>query len=478
MSGELLFAGVTFGYAGEERHAILKQFDARFDGSRITVLTGVSGCGKSSLLYLAAGIYPEHGGILHHGRVLVNGADPAALSPVPRCALTGMMFQNPPLQFCMDTVEHELAFCLENKCVLREELACAIDEALRFCGIAHLKAQRLITLSGGEQQMVMLACLICLSPKWILLDEPFANLDAASSRRIAEQLLRLHRERGVSILAVDHRLEHWMGIAGEIKVMDAHGRLVKEGLRPDMESAAELAAHGVDVPWIPYQTHRPEKPQKEQFLLTLTGLTVRYGERMLLNRLDAAFSAGRMYAVTGASGSGKTTLFQALRGLVPYTGDICFLGRPFRKRMLRRGRIGFVVQHPQDQFVADTVYDEVLLGLKHRLRPEEAAAEAERMLRGTGLWRYRRLSPYMLSQGQQRRLGVAALLSYDCALLICDEPTYAQDRSHTLAIMDALQDAVRHKGVTVIFSTHDRKLAREYADACYTLEGGTLHACP
>ncbi len=478
MSGVLLFEDVTFGYAGEEKHAILQNFRARFDGGRITVLTGVSGCGKSTLLYLAAGIYPEHGGILHHGRVLVNGVDPAALSPVPRCAFTGMMFQNPPLQFCMDTVENELAFCLENKRAPREEMARAIDDALRFCGIGHLKAQRLITLSGGEQQMVMLACLSCLSPQWLLLDEPFANLDATSSRRIAEQLLRLHRERGISILAVDHRLEHWAGIAEEIKVMDAHGRLIKEGLRPDRESDAELTALGVDAPWMPYQASRPEKTQEEQLLLTLKGLTVRYGERTILNCLDAAFSAGRMYAVTGASGSGKTTLFQALRGLVPYTGDICFMGRPFRRRMLRRGRIGFVVQHPQDQFVADTVYDEVLLGLKHRLRQEEAAAEAERVLRGTGLWRYRRLSPYMLSQGQQRRLGVAALLSYDCTLLICDEPTYAQDRGHTLAIMDALQDAVRQKDVTVIFSTHDWKLAREYADAQYILEGGKLHACP
>ena len=47
------------------------------------------------------------------------------------------------------------------------------------------------------------------------------------------------------------------------------------------------------------------------------------------------------------------------------------------------------------------------------------------MLRRIQLWRFRRLSPYMLSQGQQRRLGVAALLAYDCQVLVCDEPTYA-----------------------------------------------------
>lgn len=469
--GGIAFQDVVFRYAGSTR-PVLNGLGAHFDASRITLLTGVSGSGKSTLLYLAAGLYPENAGALDGGTVRVNGSDPAKLPPAERSALVGMMFQNPPLQFAMDTVENEMAFCLENRRVPRERIGPAIDEALAFCGIAHLRGRGLPSLSGGEQQMAMLACLAALSPQWILLDEPFANLDDRSAGRIARKLLTLHKTRGTGILAVDHRVSNWAGIADEVRVMDASGNLAEDALRPQASDAERLVKLGVDVPWVPYRSETPPKNPGAEPVLELRDLTVRYGDRAVLGGLNAVFHAGRMHAVTGESGSGKTTLFQVLRGILRYEGEILFAGKPLRRGVLRQGRIGFVVQNPQDQFVADTVLDEVMLGLRRGDKREEA----ERVLREIGLWRYRNLSPYMLSQGQQRRLGVAALLSYDCALLVCDEPTYAQDRGHVLDIMGALERAARARGVAVIFSTHDQKLAREYADVHLEMKEGKLRA--
>ena len=111
------------------------------------------------------------------------------------------------------------------------------------------------------------------------------------------------------------------------------------------------------------------------------------------------------------------------------------------------------------------------MGLKKR---EDAEMKTEEILRGIKLWRYRDISPYMLSQGQQRRLGVAALMAYPCKVLVCDEPTYAQDRNNTKAIMDALCRQAREHGVALIFSTHDRQLAKDYADEILELKGGRL----
>lgn len=110
------------------------------------------------------------------------------------------MFQNPELQFCMDTVEHELLFCLENICTPREAMMEQVEKALAFCEISHLKERTLHSLSGGERQKVMLACLTLLAPKWLLLDEPFANIDDASARMIAGKLKELNRTRGIGIL--------------------------------------------------------------------------------------------------------------------------------------------------------------------------------------------------------------------------------------------------------------------------------------
>ena len=101
--------------------------------------------------------------------------------------------------------------------------------------------------------------------------------------------------------------------------------------------------------------------------------------------------------------------------------------------------------------------------------------QSEVILRRIGLWAYRDVSAYILSQGQQRRLGVAALLAYPCRVLVCDEPTYAQDRANTIELMRSLCSAARERRIALIFSTHDRQLARDYADEILELKGGRLH---
>ena len=121
------FENLQFTYF-EDRKPVLAQVSAAFDASEITVLTGPSGCGKSTLLYLAAGIYPQAAGLVQGGRVTVEGVEPASLKPPERCRLVGLMFQNPELQFCMDTVEHELVFCMENIALPRVLLDKAKDE--------------------------------------------------------------------------------------------------------------------------------------------------------------------------------------------------------------------------------------------------------------------------------------------------------------------------------------------------------------
>ena len=144
--------------------------------------------------------------------------------------------------------------------------------------------------------------------------------------------------------------------------------------------------------------------------------------------------------------------------------------RSLKKRDI--GTIGFVTQSPQDQFVGGTVHQEILLSLRGQ---SNASEESKAILQRIRLWAYRDVSPYILSQGQQRRLGVAALLSYPCRVLICDEPTYAQDRANTLELMQGLCTAAREQNIALIFSTHDRRLAESYADENFELKGGVLH---
>ena len=474
--GRITLERVTFRYLEQSKRPVLDEVSASFDRSRITVLTGPSGCGKSTLLYLAAGIYPQNAGFLQGGTVRVEGQEPAALGPGERCALVGMLFQNPELQFCMDTVENELFFCLENRRVPRAEMEERLSAALDFCGIAHLRRRPLRSLSGGEKQRAALAGLAALRPAWILLDEPFANLDDQTAALLCGQLARFHRECGTGILAIDHRLDHWLSIADEIRLMAQDGTLDGAAYAPSALSPQAWAERGVSVPGCPYQAARPVKTGPEEVVLSLRGLRVSQDGREVLRDVNADFFRGRIHVIVGPSGSGKSTLFGALSGLYRYQGSARLEGMELsRHRRRLTGRMGFVTQSPQDQFVADTVLDEVTVSLRHSAGAGDPAAGAEAVLRRIQLWRFRRLSPYMLSQGQQRRLGVAALLAYDCQVLVCDEPTYAQDRGRTAAIMDALQQEVVERGLTLILSTHDRALAQDYADILYELKEGSLY---
>ena len=200
--GRITLEHVTFRYLEQSKRPVLDGVSASFDRSRITVLTGPSGCGKSTLLYLAAGIYPQNAGFLQGGTVRVEGQDPAALGPGERCALVGMLFQNPELQFCMDTVENELFFCLENRRVPRAEMEERLSAALDFCGIAHLRRRPLRSLSGGEKQRVLIARALAQQTAVLVLDEPTNHLDI----KYQLQLMELVRGSGCTVVAAIHDL--------------------------------------------------------------------------------------------------------------------------------------------------------------------------------------------------------------------------------------------------------------------------------
>ena len=106
---------------------------------------------------------------------------------------------------------------------------------------------------------------------------------------------------------------------------------------------------------------------------------------------------------------------------------------------------------------------------------EEAALqrEAEALLEEFGLLPWRKASPYALSQGQQRRLALLAMLAGDRPLLLLDEPTYAQDERSTRFILELLERRVA-QGLTAVIATHDLALARACANRIYLMEDGAL----
>jgi cobalt/nickel transport system ATP-binding protein len=185
-------------------------------------------------------------------------------------------------------------------------------------------------------------------------------------------------------------------------------------------------------------------------------------------------------ALVGPNGAGKSTLLTMFNGMIkPDSGLMLFDNQPIQYdtpslRILRK-RVGFVLQNPDRQIIAPTVYQDVAFGPTNLGYPENEVGDAvTRALRHVGLEGFERRLPHQLSGGEKKRVAIAGVLAMDPDVLVFDEPTSGLDPSGSEDIMELL-DELNHGGKTLIISTHDVELAYPWADrAILMLEGKIL----
>ena len=167
-------------------------------GERI-VLFGPSGCGKSTTLLLIAGLAtPDSGDIAIDGKVVSTAR---RIFVPPQSRGVGMVFQDLALWPHMSVAEN-IAFGLRARRVPAAERKRRIGDIANVVGLGNYLNVRPGELSGGEQQRVALARAIALQPRILLMDEPLSNLDAALSRRLRTEILRLHAELAFTLVYV------------------------------------------------------------------------------------------------------------------------------------------------------------------------------------------------------------------------------------------------------------------------------------
>ena len=189
----------------------------------------------------------------------------------------------------------------------------------------------------------------------------------------------------------------------------------------------------------------------------------------VLRNINLKFKAGSITAILGRSGIGKTTFLMALLGQAAFSGEIRILGRPIEEYRPHElySKVGIVFQNPANQFITQKVEDEIVESIRiwePGISEEKCRERACELLESYGLKRYRNYSPFMLSQGQQRRLAVLSVLSGNQKILLLDEPTYGQDRRSMDEMMRHITRKAGEEGLTVIFTTHDENVADMWAD--------------
>ncbi|HUT39670.1 MAG TPA: ATP-binding cassette domain-containing protein [Methanoregula sp.] len=185
-------------------------------------------------------------------------------------------------------------------------------------------------------------------------------------------------------------------------------------------------------------------------------------------------------ALVGPNGAGKSTLLKMFNGMIrPDSGLMLFANQPIgydtvSLRMLRK-RVGFVLQNPDRQIIAPTVYQDVAFGPTNLGYSEtEVKAAVTKALRHVGLEGFERRPPHQLSGGEKKRVAIAGVLAMDPDMLVLDEPTSGLDPSGSEDIMELL-DELNQEGKTIIISTHNVELAYPWADrAMLMLEGKIL----
>lgn len=225
--------------SGFEFRSVCKSFGAKRvlngvslalpDGQH-TALMGASGCGKSTLLRLLAGFEsPDAGEILLDGRA-ISTANEFLVPPHQRSI--SMVFQDLALWPNLSALEN-VVLGLAGVRLTRTEARSQARATLQICGIELLEDRRPGTLSGGEQQRVALARSLAPSPRFLILDEPFAGLDGPTKCRLLAEVLQIVREKSTTLIVVTHDPLEAVALAEHAVVLDG-GRVNDAGRIGDL----------------------------------------------------------------------------------------------------------------------------------------------------------------------------------------------------------------------------------------------------
>jgi energy-coupling factor transport system ATP-binding protein len=416
---------LTFTYTGADRPA-LAGVSLEIEPGEIVLLTGRSGCGKTTLIRALAGLVPHFHGGRFGGSVEVGGSDTRRTRPAELAGTVATLFQDPEDQVVFGGVLAEVSFGIENAGAPPGEIERRARAALAAVGVAHLADRQVAELSGGELQRLCLASTLALEPELLLLDEPTSQLDADGAQALLALVRRLARERGTAVVISEQRVARTAPNCDRVICLE-RGAIV-----PDRPVARRL--------------ERGPARRGGDLACTLDGVDFAYGAgEPVLSAAALELRRGEIVALVGANGSGKTTLAKIAAGLLePDAGHVSLVGRA-----------SYLSQDPGRYLARERCDDEVALGAR-------SGAAAARAIAAVGLEGYEARHPRDLSSGERERLALAAVLATEPDVLVLDEPTRGVD-PEARARLAALLRADAPKRATLLV-THDFDLVAAVAD--------------
>ena len=431
-------------------------------------LIGPNGSGKSTVMSMIMGIHRPNA-----GSVKVAGVEVAGW-PSHRIARqgVGLVFQHSrPLH--RQTVLENIRLAL-----LRDSLFSfipdpTIDPKARAIaervGLTAVLDRLPSTLPFADLRRLELAKAIARHPSVILVDEPFAGLTSSETAAFA-RLVDDFRRDGCAVLLVDHNVKSVSALVDRVLAMYV-GQPIAEGTPAAVmrdETVRRVYLGGTTLTEAGTRPPRAKTPTA----LHVEDLSVFYGKAQALDRVSLRVEEGELVSVIGLNGAGKTTLFNAISGLVPYTGSVRFGEGTLRGRSAAAIARGGIVQcaESRELFTDMSVRENLDLGGQH-LRKVDASRQLDTMFDLFPILHKRQAQTAgTLSGGEQQMLTIARALMMQPRLLILDEPTLGLAPVILEQISLAITRLRETTPMTILLGEQNVTFALPHADRIYVLE--------
>ncbi len=476
---------IIFNYAAQNDAAAINDVSFQVRKGECLLLTGLSGCGKTSILRLLNGLIPRYYEGALSGNILIGRKNIVNLPIYEVSKKAATVFQNPKSQFFNLDTTSEILFFLENTGTPFDLMRERLGEIASFLHIEHLLDRNIFNLSGGEKQMIAIASALASDTDIILFDEPTSNLDVFYIEKIA-QVLRKLKAAGKTIIISEHRLYF-------LKDIIDRALILKDGKIAHSLSAAEFAGltekrrkelllrpvmlDGRVFARDPQTGGKPsagdsaaQSTQRAQ-MLYIERLLYRFPKEknpvVAVENLSLGF--GNITALVGKSGQGKSTFVHCLAGLTNPNKEAVFIGGKKLSAAKRLELSYLVMQDVGYQLFTESVADEIALGKNKHNR----ALDTDHVLSALNLTQLKERHPLSLSGGQKQRVSIGAAVASGAQLLIFDEPTSGMDYFHMKETASLIK-SVRAPDRLILIISHDFEFLSLVADEMLLMEKGTI----